>query len=321
MTFDDIKNTYETGNIDIREYRVKMFEKYEELLEYRKLIQNSRVSKISITDKEVIFTITNQDVDEKPYDVDMVIYENDAVAVPATMLSSKEGYEIEELAMVNTLCDYIKNDGIFLDVGANLGWYTLNVCKKYPGLKSYAFEPINETYLKMLRNVELNGLENCEVMNTGLSDENKKVSFFYDVVASGASSMVDLREMETTVKVGSEVKRLDDVMEEKHIEKIDFIKCDVEGSELFVFKGGIESIRKYKPIIFSEMLRKWSAKFNYHPNDIIHLLEDVGYQCYVLAEGNKLKKFGYVDEETVETNYFFLHPEVHEKLIEDLCVN
>lgn len=31
------------------------------------------------------------------------------------------------------------------------------------------------------------------------------------------------------------------------------------------------------------------------------MFEEIGYQCYVIAEGNKLKQFGYVDEETIET--------------------
>lgn len=54
------------------------------------------------------------------------------------------------------------------------------------------------------------------------------------------------------------------------------------------------------------MLRKWSAKFGYHPNDIIDLFASVGYKCFVIKE-DKLRKFARVDEETVGTNYFFLH--------------
>lgn len=65
---------------------------------------------------------------------------------------------------------------------------------------------------------------------------------------------------------------------------------------------------------FTEMLRKWSAKFNYHPNKILDLCAPLGYQCYVINDG-KLREFGRVDEETVETNYFFLHREKYIKLI------
>ncbi len=101
---------------------------------------------------------------------------------------------------------------------------------------------------------------------------------------------------------------------------VDFIKCDVEGSELFVYQGGLETLKKYKPVVFSEMLRKWSAKFGYHPNDIIALFKNIGYQCYVITVDNYLKEITEVTEETVETNYFFLHGEKHGKIREELVL-
>ncbi|WP_342228107.1 FkbM family methyltransferase [Rickettsiella endosymbiont of Rhagonycha lignosa] len=62
------------------------------------------------------------------------------------------------------------------------------------------------------------------------------------------------------------------IFSEQKMTKLDFIKCDVEGAELTIYTGGINVIREHKAIIFTEMLRKWSVKFNYHPNDIIALL-------------------------------------------------
>ena len=96
---------------------------------------------------------------------------------------------------------------------------------------------------------------------------------------------------------------------------------DVEGSELFVYQGGIEMITKYKPIVFSEMLRKWAAKFGYHPNDIIAFFVNIGYECFVIdVEKEKIRKIVSVNEETVETNYFFLHKEKHTKIIQELSL-
>ncbi len=320
MRFKDLQELCAAGNISPKEYKSKMFEKYTELFEYKELINQSHVSKIEIDGKEIIFTITNQNIKNEPYDISMVFCENDVTAIPADELSITSGYEPNELAMAGMLCSYLKENSIFLDAGANLGWYSLNLCRQYPHLHSYAFEPILETYNRLRRNVELNRLNNCSTFQIGLSDENKKVSFFYNIEESGASSMVDLREAGTAKEVECEVRCLDDFIESENMKGLDFIKCDVEGSELLVFRGALKSIQKYKPVIFSEMLRKWSAKFNYHPNDIICLLGDIGYQCYVLAGNNKLKKFGYVDGNTVETNYFFLCPDVHKKMIEDLCI-
>jgi hypothetical protein len=110
------------------------------------------------------------------------------------------------------------------------------------------------------------------------------------------------------------VRTIDEFSAEKGL-KVDFIKCDVEGAELFVFQGGVKTISRDKPVIFTEMVRKWSAKFNYHPNQIIELLRGIGYRCF-RAEGNALVEFPVMDENTAETNFFFLHALKHAGLIE-----
>ena len=104
-------------------------------------------------------------------------------------------------------------------------------------------------------------------------------------------------------------KKLDDFIG-KIVSKIDFIKCDVEGAEIFVIKGALETIKKSMPVLFLEMLRKWSAKFGYHPNDTIKILSDIGYRCYYLKNGEliEIKK---VTQRTKATNFFFLHFQKH----------
>jgi hypothetical protein len=77
-----------------------------------------------------------------------------------------------------------------------------------------------------------------------------------------------------------------------------------------VFKGAKNVLQQYKPIVYTEMLRKWSAKFNYHPNEIINMFKDLGYLCFTLKE-EKLASFTSMDENTVETNFFFLHEKNH----------
>jgi hypothetical protein len=63
------------------------------------------------------------------------------------------------------------------------------------------------------------------------------------------------------------------------------------------------------------MLRKWSAKFNYHPNDIIQFFKQINYGSYVISNKTKLREFEMVNDDTVETNYFFLHNEKHANII------
>jgi hypothetical protein len=110
------------------------------------------------------------------------------------------------------------------------------------------------------------------------------------------------------------LKTLDEFRSEFH-EPIDFIKCDVEGGELLVFQGGKETIKNDLPIVFSEILRKWSAKFNYNPNEIFRFFGVLKYQAFTVKNG-VLIPFEAMNEETLETNFFFLHKVKHATLIQ-----
>jgi hypothetical protein len=110
----------------------------------------------------------------------------------------------------------------------------------------------------------------------------------------------------------------DEYAETNKMTKIDFMKCDVEGAELFVFQGAKKSLEKYKPIVFGELLRKWAAKFGYHPNEIFDIFHNFGYTAFYV-ENKKLVKIAKIDDDTIPTNFFFLHNEKHAAKIKELC--
>lgn len=221
--------------------------------------------------------------------------------------------------MAMKLISYLERQPVIFDVGANLGWYGINMKKKMADSSIYFFEPIPETATRLKNNLILNNITDCQVINAGLYNINEEKDIYYDITESGASSLANLREKDTTKIISCKMQRMDDFVENNKIEKLDFIKCDVEGTELFVYEGGIKTIEKHKPIIMSEMLRKWARKFSYHPNDIIDLLEKLGYCCFVIGQQSELKRFDRVTEETIETNYYFLHKEKHNQIICELA--
>jgi hypothetical protein len=81
-----------------------------------------------------------------------------------------------------------------------------------------------------------------------------------------------------------------------------------------VFQGGKKTIQNDLPIVFSEILRKWSAKFNYDPNEIFQFFYALNYQAFTVR-GGVLLPFQAMNEETLETNFFFLHRIKHATLI------
>ena len=97
----------------------------------------------------------------------------------------------------------------------------------------------------------------------------------------------------------------------------DFIKCDVEGAELLVVRGGESTLVSHRPIVFAEVLRKWSKPFGYHPNDMLAFFCRLGYQCYAVRTSG-VRVITEVTEETVETNYAFLHADAHADTVRQL---
>jgi len=57
-------------------------------------------------------------------------------------------------------------------------------------------------------------------------------------------------------------------------------------------------------------LRKWSARFHYHPNDLIDLFAQLGYACFK-NNATQLARLEMMTDDTRETNFFFLHRETH----------
>jgi FkbM family methyltransferase len=300
MKLKELQDQYLQGNISKEYYIQQMHEKHKILWEYQELIQHKNVSEIKITKDQIILTAENG--------VSMLCNPVDKRIVPIEILNFGD-HEAVELGMIKNFLNW---DDVCLDIGANIGWYSLNLSHHVPKGWVYAFEPLPKTFEYLKANIKLNNFGNVGVYNFGLSDEAGHLNFYYYDTLSGASSSQELYPEKEKTLVRCPVQKLDNFA--SRIPRIDFIKCDVEGAELFVIKGSIKTLEKHNPILFIEMLRKWSAKFDYHPNDIIKLLDGIGYDCYAV-EGETLKKITEVDEQTTATNFFFFHRQTHKELM------
>ena len=153
--------------------------------------------------------------------------------------------------------------------------------------KIYSFEAIPRTYNILKSHIQLNNCKKALLINKAISNINEKKNFYWTKLETGSASMKNIQNRKEINKVNVEAITFDSYFWKKKIE-VDFIKCDVEGSELLVFQGATKYLKDYKPIIFCELLRKWSKKFNYSPNEVINLICGYGYNCYQLNK--KLKK-------------------------------
>ena len=304
MTISEIKSDYKNKKINKKEFIDIMHNFHEVLFDFSQNLSKTEIKKIEINDTGVIFT--TRETKLQPGGVSFYVDIFDKRVCPIETFNFGQ-YELEDSEMLYNL---VGNSKVLFDIGANIGWYSIHLSKMMPNVRIYAFEPIPETYKQAKSNINLNNLKNIELCNIALAAKKEKLNFYYSPTITGASSSQNITENLNMIKIECDADTLDNYVMDNNIEKIDFIKCDVEGAEYFVFQGGLETIKRNKPIVFTEMLRKWAAKFDYHPNDIIDLFKSFGYNCFYSSKG-KLIAIDLILEDTIPTNFFFLHSHVH----------
>lgn len=301
----EIEKKYKTGHFSKKAYINLMHKRHLVLWEYLDFIKNKNIASIEINQGRIIIKTNDE--------IRLICDPLDKRHILKEILNFGD-YEPVELQMSKR---FLKKDSVVLDIGANIGWYAINLSKSVPQGRIIAFEPIPKTYGYLVKNIVLNGLGNIKTYNIGLFKKAGYFNFYYNRNNTGATSLVDIIKEDDVAIVKCRVEKLDDFLKKAKIKQVDFIKCDVEGAEKFVIQGGMETIKENKPIIFLELLRKWSAKFNYHPNSIISMLKEMGYGCYVINK-TKLRKIKEITEATQHTNFCFLHINKHYKLLSRL---
>lgn len=167
----------------------------------------------------------------------ILVNKND-VGGPAILIAGGR-YEESNLAV---LLSYLRPDSIFLDVGANLGFFSLVLARRlHMQGHVHAFEP-HPLLARLLRNsAYINGLKHAiTVHEVGLSETNGTTRFDYPEGHLGGGAVAASSDTGKAC-ITAEIRRLDDLMEPSF--RCDLVKIDVEGHELSVLKGMENTIR------------------------------------------------------------------------------
>jgi len=151
-----------------------------------------------------------------------------------------------------TLARYFKLSdpkGVFLDIGANAGKYSVKLGNQYPDAKIYSFEPNPTTFEILSKNIDLNDLvPRVKLFNIGISDSESMLSFDSINQNTGLSRILKDEKSSLGVIQKVSVKSLDLISLQNDIDpkKIDLVKIDVEGHELEVVTGGKNTLTNMK---------------------------------------------------------------------------
>lgn len=302
MNIAELKTAFTTGMLEKHRYIELAYGNFHQMLfDYAASLSETDIREITITASNVVFTVRSSGVKIRSQ-------LGDHRSPPFETINFSD-FEPAESQMMSKLFDGYST---FYDVGANIGWHSLNLAARYRNAQFFCFEPIPETYAELKENISINSFTNITPYNIALSDNNNLANYFYYQSCSGNASAVDLSERADVVTIPCRQVSLDNFQAEiEALPPPDFIKCDVEGAELRVLLGALKTIKTAKPIIMAELLRKWSKRYDYHPNDIFDLLSGLGYLSFT-TDGCHLSRFNRMNDDTKETNFFFLHKDIHQ---------
>lgn len=180
----------------------------------------------------------------------------------------------------------LKGKKVFVDVGANIGYYSVFASKILKKGRVYAFEPQKYSYKILKKNLSLNNLENVTLVNKGCGSKNEKLSIYSDKNNLGHSSVVRGRPFDNKPnKEDINIIKLDDYFKRK---SFDLIKIDVEGFEYEVLKGAKKCLENFSPeIIFEfspEIYSNIEKDYISYSIDLLYFLKKKGYLLYEIRE-------------------------------------
>jgi FkbM family methyltransferase len=169
---------------------------------------------------------------------------------------------------------YVKNFRHAVDIGAHCGLWARPLAAMFR--KVTAFEPVARHRECLEENIVEFGIDNITVQPFALGDEEKEIC-----LKTGASSSGD-----TFVSPGGEHQAKMRKLDSFGLTQVDFIKCDAEGFEYFIMKGGEKTIRQCNPCIVVEQKPNKGKNFGIDDTAAVSLLTDWGAKLRFQISGD-----------------------------------
>jgi len=180
-------------------------------------------------------------------------------------------HEFEDMAFI---LHSLRPDDLFLDIGANIGSYTI-LASAVAGAKSMTFEPVPETYHKLLKNIWINNITSLvDTRNIGIGSVEGTVSF--QIHAQDTRNRVS----ETTddgTGITVPIQPIDALI---HDQQPVAIKIDVEGYETEVVKGAAKTLKQDAPLAVLLELNGLANEYGYDEKALCQMMFDAGFETF-----------------------------------------
>ncbi|MEO5683283.1 MAG: FkbM family methyltransferase [Chitinophagaceae bacterium] len=184
----------------------------------------------------------------------------------------------------------IKTDSTIIDIGANIGYYSVMAANISKNGHVYSFEPSPQIYGQLLLNIEANHLLNVKTFRCAVGRREGNLPFYLSGPDNTGMSGLRAAENYSGQTVITEVIVLDRWAADNKMKKIDFIKMDIEGAELEALSGMTIILEQQQPVLFIEIRLPLLQQFDQTPDAIYQLLYGFGYSAFEIGEKLTVRK-------------------------------
>lgn len=200
--------------------------------------------------------------------------------------------------LLKRFASILQPDSVVLDVGANVGFYSISLGRKLKTLggKLWAIEPVSPNYDRLVYNIQLNHLEETVFpLQTALGNQTGWIQLHLskgtDELSTTGNAVLCQGNTATVVEsnCSAPITTLDALARTHNITACDFIKVDIEGAELEFLRGGQKFLATHRPIIYGEFNPDWCQQFGYSFLDVAeffsswnyHFYQQIGRDCFI----------------------------------------
>jgi FkbM family methyltransferase len=198
-------------------------------------------------------------------------------------------YECYEKPVEAGLKKLLNSDGVFIDIGANVGYFSLYASRLAPQGKIIAFEPVSYLFGALQKNIEVNGIKNIQAVKAAIGERNEEKEIYLSAADNTGMSSFGRPENFSGKKELVKIFSFDNWFASSGLTKVDLIKIDAEGFELAVLKGMQETIALFKPYIIMEMNPQTLSYFQLTAADLLNYTAELSYLPFVVSDEGKLK--------------------------------
>lgn len=187
----------------------------------------------------------------------------------------------------SSLCD----SAVLLDVGAHIGYFSLKGAAKVgPRGRVVSFEPNPETLDELRANIDASHVDSIvTVQPIACSDRDQQLTLYASRIWNTGSSSLSKENAgnfdDAPKPYQVRGRPIDDVVRELRLQRVDAIKIDVEGAEVSVLRGAMETLKRFHPKVVMEIVAEQLASLGTKPDDVFGLLRQAGYDAGKKIDG------------------------------------